>query len=324
MPIFYRCVIAVLACVTALLAHAGGPQSGIAGVADRKATVNCTDLARQEARAPLAPRTPKVVRSPMPGPKEPADRVSPARDRSTAAAPAEAGPAPLSPAPASSFLALADDTTAIPPDTQGAVGPNHLMTVLNTQVRIQTRTGVVLSTVSLDFFWASVGSPSAFDPRIRYDPYGGRWIFVAGANGGSTASAVLIGVSQTSDPTGLWSLFSVDADASNATWADFPSVGFNKDWIAVNANMFTVDANSSFARSNVWVFTKASLYNNLAPAAPFRLFSDANSSTLVPALTYDAALTTLYLVDVFTSSTATLRISTITGAVGAETFTAGT
>ena len=46
MPIFYRCVIAVLACVTALLAHAGGPQSGIAGVADRKATVNFTDRAR--------------------------------------------------------------------------------------------------------------------------------------------------------------------------------------------------------------------------------------------------------------------------------------
>src|SRR5438309_3810316 len=322
MPIFYRCVIAVLACVTALLAHAGEPQSGIAGVAGRKATVNFTSLARQEARAPLAPRTPKVVHSPMPGPKEPADRVSPARDRSTAAAPAEAGPAPLSPAPASSFLALADDNTAIPPDTQGAVGPAHLMTVLNTQVRIQNRTGVVLSTVSLDFFWASVGSPSAFDPRIRYDPYGGRWIFAASANGGSTASAVLIGVSQTSDPTGLWNLFSVDADASNATWADFPSVGFNKDWIVVNMNMFTV-ANSSFVRSNVWVFTKASLYNNPAPSAPFRLFSDANSSTLVPALTYDAALATLYLVDVFNSSTATLRIGTITGAVGAETYTPG-
>ena len=324
MPIFYRCVTAVLACVTALLAHAGEPQSGIAGVADRKATVNFTDLARQEARAPLAPRTPKVVHSPMPGPKEPAGRVSPARDRSTAAAPAEAGPAPLSPAPASSFLALADDTTAIPPDTQGAVGPNHLMTVLNTQVRIQTRTGVVLSTVSLDFFWASVGSPSAFDPRIRYDPYGGRWIFVAGANGNSTASAVLIGVSQTSDPTGVWNLFSVDADASNATWADFPSVGFNKDWIVVSTNMFTVGASSSSMQSNIWVFAKASLYNNSGPpSAPFRLFTDAASSTLVPALTYDATLATQYLVDVWNSSSGTLRISTITGAVGAETYTAG-
>src|SRR3989440_1186572 len=319
MPIFYRWVIAVLTCVTALPAHAGEPQAGIAGVAGRKATVNFTDLARQEARAPLAPRTPKVFHSPMPGPKEPGDKVS------RVAAQAEAGPAPLSPAPASSFLALADDTTAVPPDTQGAVGPNHLMTVLNTQVRVQTRTGVVLSTVSLDFFWASVGSPSAFDPRIRYDPYGGRWIFVAGANGNSTASAVLIGVSQTSDPTGVWNLFSVDADASNATWADFPSVGFNKDWIVVSTNMFTVGASSSSMQSNIWVFTKASLYNNSGPpSAPFRRFTDAASSTLVPALTYDATLATQYLVDVWNSSSGTLRISTITGAVGAETYTAGT
>src|SRR6267154_1756266 len=321
MPIFYRLFVTVLTCLAALPAHAGEPQRGIAGVAGRKATDNFTDLARQEARVPLAARTPKVIHSPMPGPREPADGVSPSRD-SRAAAQAEAGPAPLSPAPASSFLALADDTTAIPPDTHGAVGPNHLMTVLNTQVRIQTRTGTVLSTVSLDGFWASVGNPSAFDPKILYDPYGSRWIFAAGANGGTTTSAGLIGVSQTSVPAGLCSLYSVDADITNATWADFTSVGFNKDWIAVNMNMFSV-ANSSFARTNVWVFTKASLYNNPAPSAPFRLFSDTNSSTLVPAATYDPTqtLATLYLVDVFNSSTATLRIGTITGAVGAETYT---
>ena len=323
MPIFYRWVIAVLTCVAALPTHAGEPQAGIAGVADRKATVNFTDLARQEARAALAPRTPKVVHSPMPGPKEPADRVSPPRDESRAAAPAEAGPAPLSPAPASSFLALADDTTAIPPDTHGAVGPNHLMTVLNTQIRIQDRTGAVLRTASMDSFWASLGSPSAFDPKIFYDPYGGRWVFVASANGNTTSSAVLIGVSQTSDPTGVWNLFSVDADANHATWADFTSVGFNKDWIVVNMNMFTVNA-SAFRQSNIWVFTKASLYNNITPSAPFRLFTETNTSTLVPVMTYDATLATLYLVDVWNSPNGTLRISTITGALGAEIYTAGT
>src|SRR6266850_2069274 len=324
MPIFYRWMIAVLTCVGALPAHAGDPQRGIAGVADRKATVNFTDLARQEARAPLAPRTPKFVHSPLPGPREPAGSVSPLRDDPMSAAPAEAGPAPLSPAPVSSFQALADDRTATPPDTHGAVGPNHLMTVLNTQILIQDKTGTVLSpAVSMDSFWASLGNPSAFDPKILYDPYGGRWIFVAAANGSSTASAVLIGVSRTNDPTGMWNLFSVDADASNATWADFTSVGFNKDWIAVNMNMFRV-ANSSFAQSNIWVFTKASLYNNITPSAPFRLFAETNTSTLVPAVTYDAALDTLYLVDVFNSASATLRIGTITGAVGSEIYTPGT
>ncbi len=326
MPIFYRWVIAVLTCVAALPAHAGEPQAGIAGVADRKATVNFTDLARQEARAPLASRTPKVVHSPMPGPKEPADRVSPPRDDSRSAAPAEAGPAPLSPVPASSFQALPDDNTVLPPDTHGAVGPSHLMTVLNTQIRIQNRAGAVLSTAPMDSFWASLGSPNAFDPKIVYDPYGGRWIFAAAANSNSTASAVLIGVSQTNDPTGVWNLFSVDADGTNATSADFTSVGFNKDWIVVNMNMFTLNA-SSFVHSNIWVFTKASLYNNSTPSAPFRLFTDTSgSSTLVPAVTYEPTptLATLYLVDVWNSPNGMLRIGTITGAVGAEIYTPGT
>src|SRR5882672_1219580 len=121
MRIFYPWMIAVLTCVSALPAHAGDPQRGIAGVADRKATVNFTELSRQEARVPLEAGTPKVIHSPMPGPREPADSVSLSRD-SRFAAPAEAGPAPLSPAPASSFQALPDNNTAIPPDTQGAVG----------------------------------------------------------------------------------------------------------------------------------------------------------------------------------------------------------
>src|SRR2546430_1846140 len=73
-------------------------------------------------------------------------------------------------------------------------------------------------------------------------------------------------------------------------------------------------------------FPKPTLYNNIPPSAPFSLFTDEKSPALVPATTYDATATlaTLYLVDVFTSSTGTLRIGTITGAVGAETYTAGT
>src|SRR5712671_1264871 len=113
MSIFNRVMVAVLTGFVVLPAYAGAPQAGIAGVADRKATVNFTDLSREEPRAPLAPGTPTVIHSPMPGPKEPTERVSPSRGEPGAAAPAEAGPAPLSPAPASSFQALPDNNTAI-------------------------------------------------------------------------------------------------------------------------------------------------------------------------------------------------------------------
>ena len=64
-----------------------------------------------------------------------------------------------SPAPATTFQALTDNNTSLPPDTHGAVGPNHVMTVLNTQYRIQTRSGQTVSTVSDDTFWASLNNP---------------------------------------------------------------------------------------------------------------------------------------------------------------------
>jgi len=237
MPTFNRWVIAVLTCVAALPAHAGSHnlESPVLPVERRRST---SPTSRGRKRAPRS------------RPERPGSSLTDAvrRNRGTGFRPCEMirclqrrrRPAPhASPAPASSFPALADDTTAIPPDTHGAVGPNHLMTVLNTQVRIQNRTGVVLSTVPMDSFWASLGNPNAFDPRIAYDltaADGSR----CGRQRRFTASAVLIGVSQTNDPTGVWNLFSVDADGSNATSADYTSLGFNKDWIVVSMNMFTV------------------------------------------------------------------------------------
>ena len=37
-----------------------------------------------------------------------------------------------------SFPGLGDNNTALPPDTSGAAGPNHLMITLNSQVQVQT------------------------------------------------------------------------------------------------------------------------------------------------------------------------------------------
>ena len=89
----------------------------------------------------------------------------------------------------------------------GAAGPNHLMTMLNTQVRIQNKTGTNLGTVTLDTWWTNgtglSGDP--FDPRIIYDSLTGRWMAVVDADARDlTNSATWFAVSDTSDPTGNW------------------------------------------------------------------------------------------------------------------------
>jgi hypothetical protein len=106
---------------------------------------------------------------------------------------------PDSPSTETNFLGIIDNLAAWPPDTHGTVGPNHVMTMLNTQVRIQSRTGATNSTQSLSNWWSSAGTfSSVFDPRVLYDPDSQRWIATAATDAGTTASSLLIAVSATS------------------------------------------------------------------------------------------------------------------------------
>jgi len=82
-------------------------------------------------------------------------------------------PAQNSPGATTDFQGLTDDNTWYPPDTHGAVGTNLVVTMLNTQVRILTRSGATVQTMTLPQFWTStnIGSfTQVFDPRIVYDP----------------------------------------------------------------------------------------------------------------------------------------------------------
>ena len=296
---------------------------GVPTVGGRRAVVNFSELANREQLKPRPLPAPKSAPSPTPWIPKPTGAASPPPPPSSLLSlDWLVPPPPDSPSPQTGFLALPDNGTSIPPDTHGAVGPNHVMTTLNTQVRIQDRSGAVLRTVPLDTFWALVGSPSVFDPKVLYDPSQNRFVFTACANGQETNSAVLIGVSQTSDPTGNWYLFSIDADPTDTFWADYPSLGFNKDWVVVSLNMFGVFT-PLFGGVNIYVFNKAALYNNQPAAGNPTLLQDNSGGgfTMTPAITYDDTLSTIYLVENenlvsdINGSAGRLRISTISGSV---------
>lgn len=324
----FRMSLLLVLCAAAL--PLGAQTKGVPGTHTRSAVVNFRELARAQAQTPARRREPKATHAPMPGPGK--LRV-PAGVRATpgpAPAPqAAAVPVPLvdSPAPTKNFVALPDSNTSIPPDTHGAVGPNHLMVVLNTDVAIQDRNGNYIGgAVPLNSFWNSLGSPDAFDPKVLYDHINGRWIFTAMSDSADAASSILIGASQTDDPTGTWNLFRIDADATDTNWADYPSMGFNKDWVAVSVNFFA-NSNNVFVNHKIYVFKSADLYKLVSPASTHTLITVAQGFTLVPAITHDPDLTTLYVIDEgwFDSISGTdfIRISKITGTVGSEVLTEG-
>jgi len=302
----------------------GEPATGERSVATERAVVDFSALAAEEARVgrPPSQRVPQPeVDTPVDVPIDDELRaILPKPEAALAPAPLPETPALLSPAPADNFLALPDNNTSIPPDTHGAVGPNHLMVTLNTQVRVQTKAGGTMTTVSLNGFWSSVnGGSGSFDPRVAYDQMANRWIVTACDDPQAASSGLLVGVSQTGDPTGLWNLYKFDADATNTLWHDYPSVGFTKDWIVVQVNAFTI-AGNTFSESHVFAFDKANLYSG--GAGLHTLFKLTGiGSTQVPAVTYDSTLATAFLVSTWNSGAGALRIFTITGPVGTETFT---
>ena len=225
---------------------------------------------------------------------------------------------------AASFSALPDDGATFPPDTNGAVGPNHVMATLNGQIRIQSKTGAVIKTLWESTFWAPLKHSDIYDPKVLYDPFANRWMFTMLADRNSAGSSVMMAVSQTADPTGNWNLFNIDADPSNVLYADFPSMGFTKDWIVVQVNMYRVGPGTPNS-SEVLVFNKANLYSGTLGAYKIFPLAPAFGGTQAPAITYDNTLATEYLLQDWngnSSGSGFLRIYTITGPVGSETLTA--
>src|ERR1017187_4664821 len=229
--------------------------------------------------------------------------------------------------PAITFQAQDDGGTQDPPFPGGAVGPNHVVSMLDNSIRIQKRDGTVLSTITLQQFWAVLGpyvdSRGAFDGKVLYDPYKSRWITTAVADFNQPTSSTLIGVSQTSDPTGNWNLYRVAASTNGDFWVNYPSFGFNTNWVAVSVTAFPIS--SATQESQLYVFDKADLYaGGLGHYTEFE-FSSTNQSTFgdvqLPAATYDSTQSNLYMlaeINGDSGGNGEMRMLFVTGAVGSE------
>jgi len=314
------------------------PIQGFAVQAASAAVVNFRELAKQQALnpddsepTPLAITPPKTIEEVEDGTGE---AQAPAFARVD-----QAGPFIPSPAPVTNFAALNDIPFAppgtafftIPPDTMGAVGPdsvNKVFVNLNNNYRVQNKTtGAQIGTdVSMRNFWAPAGATSAFDPRVQYDPYNDRWILAGVTEAGTATTSILVGISTTNDPSGTYVIFKVSAriagDPANLNFADFPMLGFNKNWVVVSINMFT--SAGAFSNGRALVLNYPNLRTGSLTGTYFTGVSAANAGFCMhPATTYSSTEETEYLVAHQASAGATYRMHTITGTPAAPTFTIG-
>ena len=318
------------------LPAAGTRLAGEPARAAASAVVHFGDLARRDAlrRALEGALLPLVILQGEAGAESPGAEDEVEAEEPLTPTPLEAyafpvpGLAPLvpSPAPAQSFMGLDDiprvgtATITIPPDVDGAVGADRILEGLNNNYRLFDKaTGAILSTVSINTFWAAAGGGPTFDPKLLFDPVEQRWIAVALSDSRSLASSILLGVSQTSDPGGAWNLFRVLGDSSGVNWVDFPNVGFNKNWIAVNVNLFTLSSNTgNGARCLIVDYAQARAGSLVATYANGTGFCSAPVATASP------TEPTLYVPTHLSSASGTYRLDTITGTPAAPVYTVGT
>ncbi|RIK64547.1 MAG: hypothetical protein DCC65_14045 [Planctomycetota bacterium] len=165
--------------------------------------------------------------------------------------------------PVRSFNAQRDDGTRYPPDSDGAIGPAHAVTLLSSGFTVKNKYGGhVLSQISLASFFFSPNPPINFPylPRIQYDQYAHRWVATCGTNpynnDGSFASYLCLAVSETSDPTMAWNryVFEVFAPGHSGEWMDLPTLGIDENNIIICGDMY--DYNGPFRHADVYIFDK--------------------------------------------------------------------
>ncbi len=132
------------------------------------------------------------------------------------------------------------NVVALPPDPNGAIGPQHFVELINGAFAVFDKTsGQNLKNVTDLHFWSNAGvviSPDdvTTDPRVIYDPSVGRWFAsmvdasAAAADPTMNANDFLLAVSASSDPTGAWHGFLFQADSTTGYFADFPTLGVDQ------------------------------------------------------------------------------------------------
>ena len=159
--------------------------------------------------------------------------------------------------------------TAIPPDSNGAVGPNHFVELINGRFAVYGKTnGGLLKSMTDLSFWNQAGITfragwDITDPRIVYDPTVQRW-FAAQVDFDPSSvintNRFLLGVSANTDPTGAWKAVAIPSDPGGNNFGDFPTFGLDAQGVYLSAVMF--DASGNAIGSTLLSVPKAGLLLN--------------------------------------------------------------
>ncbi len=161
------------------------------------------------------------------------EAVAEAFDRQELAARGGAGTAPILTLDFDAVHRTEAGQGSWPPDTNGAIGPDHYVVAVNTIIGIFNKVnGGQASVFSLSSFQPGTSG----DPRILYDQYEDRWVIMST----DFSNQIFIAVSETNNPNGNWFKFNYFTNTGSDAncWPDYPALGLDQDGYYISSNMF--------------------------------------------------------------------------------------
>ena len=196
--------------------------------------------------------------------------------------------------PISSFPGI-EQTEFSPPDPSLAVGPSHIVEVVNSAIAIYTKDGTATFTQRLNargndpgFFEELDAEDFVFDPKVMYDHTANRFFIVALELIDGTDSFINIAVSDDDDPNGIWFRYrtcSTVQIGQGMYFFDYPGWGFDENGIYVTGNLFRTAGTGPFFNGVLFrSFDKAPLL--VGDPAQFTDIQNAGAATVQCAQTF--------------------------------------
>lgn len=207
-----------------------------------------------------------------------------------------------------------------PGDPDIAVGPNHIVEVINSQIGFYSKTGTQQFQQSSATFFSGMGATSfQFDPKVFYDRVHGRFVIVFLEKQNSpNVSKLLVAVSDDNNPNGTWFRYRLESlmvISGINYWLDYPGFGYNKDAFVVSGNMFRFSG-SGFGGIQFIVMPSAPMLTGAAVSVTS--LSDSSGSTAQIAEMIDP--TNPHVFAIARRSSTTVRVYSIENGGGTPTL----
>lgn len=175
-----------------------------------------------------------------------------------------------------------------PSDSTGAIGPNHYIEAVNSQLGLFNRNLNQLASADLGAFIGLIPGNFPTDPEIQWDQQGGRWLYAAleFSTTPPLTTTLDFGWSKSGDPPALtlnnidWCNFHI---STGALIHDFPRLGHDANFLLIGTNAF--DAAGTFQTAAVSAIVKPAAGDSTCTAPSAFQFGSATAPLVYPGTT---------------------------------------